>query len=215
MLGLFYPLARGERAGGARHSKVGGQENWGLRRDGARWGQQLWEHQHLRFPAGRVCVISQSLTGLEQGWKQNLINIFGLGDLKFFGVIWLGLVSSVQLLIDAVRNPRGTHPWTRGWSAGRGARDQPGASQWELCAWGLLWLPAVWDANGNWDSDGNCGSWLPLPSCHGDDGCAGAPGHLPTQLLRHSTVGKNSNNWLLLHGGKQEYLHSSSFRKDI
>lgn len=47
------------------------------------------------------------------------------------------------------------------------------------------------------------------------------PGHLPTQLLRHSTVGKNSNNWLeprrllLLHGGKQEYLHSSSFRKDV
>lgn len=40
-------------------------------------------------------------------------------------------------------------------------------------------------------------------------------GHLPTQLLRHGTVGKNSNNWLLLHGGKQEYLHSSSFRKDI
>lgn len=42
-------------------------------------------------------------------------------------------------------------------------------------------------------------------------------GHLPTQ---HGTVGKNSNNWLeprllLLHGGKQEYLHSSSFRKDV
>lgn len=38
------------------------------------------------------------------------------------------------------------------------------------------------------------------------------PGHLPTQLLRHGTVGKNSNNWpeprrlLLLHGGTQEYL---------
>lgn len=45
-------------------------------------------------------------------------------------------------------------------------------------------------------------------------------GHLPTQLLRHGMVGKNSNNWLeprrlLLHRGKQEYLHSTSSRKDI
>lgn len=47
-------------------------------------GRQLWEQQHPLFPAGRVCVISQSLTGLERGWKQNLINIFGLGDLKLF-----------------------------------------------------------------------------------------------------------------------------------
>lgn len=80
-------MARGERAGGARHSKVGGQENWGLCRDGAPRGQQLWDHQHLPFPAGRVFVISPSLAGLEQGWKQNLINIFGLGDLNFFKVI--------------------------------------------------------------------------------------------------------------------------------
>lgn len=128
----------------------------------------------------------------------------------FWGVIWLRLDSSVQLLIDAVRKPWGAHPWMWGWSAVRGARDWPGVSQ---HTWGLLWLLEAWDANGNWDSDGNCGSWLLPPSCRGDDGCAGAPGHLPTQLLRHSTVGKNSNNWLeprrlllLLHGGKQEYL---------
>lgn len=45
-------------------------------------------------------------------------------------------------------------------------------------------------------------------------------GHLPTQLLRHGSVGKNSEHCLeprrpLLLGGDQEHLHPSSSRKDV